>query len=47
MAESNLQLEWANSVFGRVEYVRKHAEDLVIEAGGIDREVDIGMLSLG
>ena len=29
MAESNLQLDRANSVFGRVEYVRKSGEELV------------------
>lgn len=46
IAESNLQLDGANSVFGRVEYVRKSAEDLVI-AGIPEGEFDIGTLSLG
>ena len=46
MAESNLQLDGANTVFGRVEYVRKSAEDLVIP-GAPGQEFDIGTLSLG
>jgi hypothetical protein len=46
IAESNLQLDGANSVFGRVEYVRKRAEELVI-AGTPDQEFDIGTFSLG
>jgi hypothetical protein len=46
MAESNLQLDRANTVFGRIEYVRKSAEDLVIP-GAADEEFDIGTLSLG
>jgi hypothetical protein len=46
IAESNLQLDRANSVFGRAEYVRKSAEELVIP-GPSDREFDIGTLSLG
>ena len=46
MAESNPQLEAANTVFGRVEYVRKSAEDLVIPATP-DQEFDVGTLALG
>lgn len=46
MAESNLQLDRANTVFGRIEYVRKSAEDLVI-AGAHHEEFDLGTLSLG
>jgi hypothetical protein len=46
IAESNLQLDGANSVFGRVEYVRKSAEELVIPGAG-DQEFDIGTFSLG
>ena len=46
MAESKLQLDRANTVFGRIEYVRKSAEDLVIPAAG-DEEFDIGTVSLG
>ncbi len=46
MAESNLQLDAANTVFGRVEYVRKSAEDLVIPATP-DQEFDVGTLALG
>lgn len=47
IAESNLQLDGANTVFGRVEYVRKSAEDLAIEAAGPGQEFDLGTLSLG
>jgi hypothetical protein len=47
IAESNLQLDGANTVFGRVEYVRKSAEDLVIEPAGPEAEFDIVTLSLG
>jgi hypothetical protein len=47
IAESNLQLDRSNTVFGRVEYVRKSAGDLVIETGGLEREFDIVALSLG
>jgi hypothetical protein len=47
IAESNLQLDGANSIFGRVEYVRKSAEDLVIGTGGLDQEFDIGSFVLG
>ena len=34
MAESNLQLDEANSVFGRVEYVKKSGEELAGESWG-------------
>ena len=47
MAESNLQLDQANSVFGRVEYVRKSGEELVLPAPLDSQEFDIGNLSLG
>jgi hypothetical protein len=47
MAESNLQLDAANSVFGRVEYVRKSGEELSLPDPLSDQEFDIGMLSLG
>jgi hypothetical protein len=46
MAESNLQLDAANTVFARMEYVRKSAEDLVIP-GASDQEFDIGTLAFG
>jgi hypothetical protein len=46
IAESNLQLDPVNTVFGRLEYVRKSAEELLI-AGAADREFDVGTLSLG
>jgi hypothetical protein len=47
MAESNLQLDAANSVFGRVEYVRKSGEELVLPGPLSAEEFDIGNLSLG
>jgi hypothetical protein len=47
IAESNLQLDGTNSVFGRMEYVRKSAEDLVIGTGQPEQVFDIGALSLG
>lgn len=47
MAESNLQLDQANSVFGRVEYVRKSGEELLLSPPLEDQEFDIGALSLG
>ena len=46
IGESNLQLDRSNTVFGRVEYVRKSAEDLVLP-GDPEREFDLGTLSLG
>jgi hypothetical protein len=46
IAESNLQLDDANSVFGRAEYVRKSAEELVTP-GVPDQEFDIASFSLG
>jgi hypothetical protein len=47
VAESNLQLDQANSVFGRVEYVRKSGEDLSLGGAFLEEEFDIGTLSLG
>jgi hypothetical protein len=47
MAESNLQLDETNTVFGRVEYVRKSGEELSLAGSLEDREFDIGTLSLG
>ena len=46
-AESNLQLDRANSVFARLEYVRKSGEDLALADPLREREFDIGALSLG
>ena len=47
IAESNLQLDAANSVFARVEYVRKSGEELVLPDPLSAEEFDIGNLSLG
>jgi hypothetical protein len=47
IAESNLQLDASNSIFGRLEYVRKGGEELSLAEPLRDREFDIGTLSLG
>lgn len=47
MVESNLQLDAANTVFGRVEYVRKSGEELVLPDPLGSEEFDIGNVSLG
>ena len=46
-AESNLQLDRANSVFGRAEYVRKSGEELSLGGALLDEEFDIGSFALG
>ena len=47
IAESNLQLDAANSIFGRVEYVRKSAEELALGDGFGDQEFDLGTFAIG
>jgi hypothetical protein len=47
MAESNLQLDAANSVFGRVDYVRKSGEELSLPGPLSAEDFDIASLSLG
>jgi len=47
LAESNLEIGARHSVFGRVEYVRKRAEDLVLPGVDPARAFDIGALVLG
>jgi hypothetical protein len=47
MVESNLQLDRANSVFGRAEYVRKSGEELSLADPLRAEEFDIATLSLG
>ena len=47
MAESNLQLDGKNTVFGRLEYVRKSGDELVLSGPLATEEFDIGNLSLG
>jgi len=47
LAESNLQLDGSNSIFGRVEYVRKSAEELALGGGFAGQEFDLGTLALG
>jgi hypothetical protein len=47
IAESNLQLDRFNSVFGRVEYVRKSAEELAVQTTLGNPEFGLGALVLG
>ena len=47
IAESNLQLDRFNSVFGRVEYVRKSAEELAVQTTPGNPEFGLGALVLG
>jgi hypothetical protein len=47
MAESNLQLDRANSVYGRAEYVHKSGEELSLSDPLSAEDYDIGNLSLG
>jgi len=45
--ESNLDLDGTNAIFGRVEYVRKSAQELVIPSVSPTAEYDVGALALG
>ena len=45
--ESRLDLDGTNSLFGRAEYVRKSAEELVIASAPPTTEYDVGELALG
>jgi hypothetical protein len=51
LLESEAILDRANTVFGRAEYVRKSAEELVVDTPAFgfrpDQEFDVGQLSLG
>jgi hypothetical protein len=47
LLESTLDLDRANSVFGRAEYVIKSAEELVIASVPATTEYDIGALAVG
>jgi hypothetical protein len=47
MAESNLQLDAANSVYARAEYVRKSGEELSLPDPLSAEDFDIGAWSLG
>jgi hypothetical protein len=47
IAESNLELGRRNTVFGRFEYVRKSAEDLVVASASPDQEYDINSVVAG
>jgi len=45
--ESTLDLDGTNAVFGRAEYVRKSAQELVIPSAPSAEEYDVGALALG
>jgi hypothetical protein len=47
MAESNLQIDAVNTVFGRLEYVRKGGEELALPEALSAAELDIGTVALG
>ena len=47
LAESNLEVGLTNSLFTRVEYVRKSAEDLVLDGVDPERQFDVKSLVLG
>src|SRR5436305_11932893 len=47
LVESTLDLDGTNSLFGRVEYVRKSAEELVIPSVPSTTQYDVGALALG
>lgn len=47
VAESNLEIGLRNTVFARAEFVRKGAEDLVLEGIDTDRQFDVKSLVLG
>ena len=47
LVESTVDLDGTNSLFGRVEYVRKSAEELVIPSVPPTTQYDVGALALG
>src|SRR5438128_3718584 len=47
VVESTLDLDGTNSLFGRAEYVRKSAEELVVPSVPAMTEYDVGALALG
>jgi hypothetical protein len=46
-AETNLDLDERNTVFGRLDYTQKNAEELVVPGFASDREFDLVAISLG
>jgi hypothetical protein len=46
LVETTLEVDGANAVYGRVEYVRRTAADLAL-VGSVSRELDLGAVSLG
>lgn len=46
LLETTLQLDRANALFGRAEYVRRTAADLAL-VGSVSRELDVAAVSLG
>jgi hypothetical protein len=47
LLESNAQLDDRNSVFGRVEWVQKSAEELVVPGAAPDTRFNVGAVALG
>jgi hypothetical protein len=47
LVESNAQLDDRNSIFGRVEWVQKNAEELVIPTADPDTKYNVSSLALG
>jgi hypothetical protein len=47
VVESNLELGRSNTVFGRYEYVRKSAEDLVVAGAPLEQQYDINSVVAG
>lgn len=47
LLETNLELDERNAVFGRLEYVRKRAEDLAVPAVPPDVAYDVGAIAAG
>jgi hypothetical protein len=45
--ETNIDMDGTNAVFGRVEYVRKGAEELVIPSAPAVTEYDVGAVAVG
>jgi hypothetical protein len=47
LLESNVQLDERNSLFGRVEWVQKNAEELVVAGFAPDTRFDVGNIVVG
>src|SRR5262249_276595 len=47
LLESNVQLDQSNSIFGRLEWVQKSAEELVVPTSTPDARFNVSALALG